>query len=88
MPHHSAPLPTLEETLRRAHAQFSLLSDVLDLQALGLERADHPLGSDASRAMAETCRLVREDVGRLLGQLPAAFLNWSGPTNARRRKSA
>ena len=37
-------------------ARFALLADVLELQALGFERADQPVGPEGSRALAETCR--------------------------------
>ena len=37
-------------------ARFALLADVLELQALGFERADQSVGPEGSRALAETCR--------------------------------
>ena len=52
-------------------ARFALLADVLELQALGFERADQPVGPEGSRALAETCRQAVGDLQRLLSALPA-----------------
>ena len=49
-----ASSPSVEEALRTAAARFALLADVLELQALGIERADQPVGPEGSRALAET----------------------------------
>lgn len=74
-----APLPfTLEETLRAAQARFASLSDVLDLQAIGIEQENHALEPDASRALPEACRLAREEIQGLLAHLPPNVPNWSG----------
>ena len=62
----SASSPTVEEALRSAVARFALLADVLELQALGFERADQPVGPEGSRALAETCRQAVGDLQRLL----------------------
>ena len=40
-------------------ARFALLADVLELQALGFERADQSVGPEGSRALAETRRSPR-----------------------------
>ena len=58
-------------------ARFALLADVLELQALGFERADQPVGPEGSRALAETCRQAVGDLQRLLSALPVDLLNWS-----------
>ena len=75
----SAPAssPTVEEALRSAAARFALLADVLELQALGIERADQPVGPEGARALAETCRQAVGDLQRLLTALPVDLLNWS-----------
>ena len=57
--------------------RFALLADVLELQALGIERADQPVGPEGSRALAETCRQAVWDLQRLLSALPVDLLNWS-----------
>ena len=57
-------------------ARFALLADVLELQALGFERADQSVGPEGSRA-AETCRQAVGDLQRLLSALPVDLLNWS-----------
>ena len=64
--------PTLEETLRWARARFALLSDMLELQAMGAEHADHPLDPDASRALAETgwVEAGDGDLERVLSRVP------------------
>ena len=62
--------PTVEEALRAAAARFALLADVLELQALGIERADQPVGPEGSRALAETCQQAVGDLERLLSALP------------------
>ena len=73
-----ASSPTVEEALRSAVARFALLADVLELQALGFERADQPVGPEGSRALAETCRQAVGDLlQRLLSALPVDLLNWS-----------
>ena len=72
-----ASSPTVEEALRSAVARFALLADVLELQALGSERADQPVGPEGSRALAETCRQAVWDLQRLLSALPVDLLNWS-----------
>ena len=72
-----ASSPTVEEALRSAAARFALLADVLELQALGIERADQPVGPEGSRALAETCRQAVGDLQRLLSALPGDLLNWS-----------
>ena len=69
--------PTVEEALRSAAARFALLADVLELQALGIERADQAVGQEGSRALAETCRQAVGDLQRLLSALPVDLLNWS-----------
>ena len=69
--------PTVEEALRVAAARFALLADVLELQALGIERTDQRVGSEGSRALAETCRQAVGDLQRLLTSLPVDLLNWS-----------
>ena len=61
-----ASSPSVEEALRAAAARFALLADVLELQALGFERADQPVGPEGSRALAETCRQAVGDLQRLL----------------------
>ena len=66
--------PTVEEALRSAEARFALLADVLELQALGIERADQPVGPEGSRALAETCRQAVGDLQRLLTSLPVDLL--------------
>ena len=85
MAHAAVPPPTLEEILRLARARFALLSDVLELHALGIERADHPIAPDASRALAETCRQATTDIQALLTCLPAEWLNWSDSARAEKR---
>ena len=77
MASHPASSPTVEEALRSAEARFALLADVLELQALGIERADYPVGREGSRALAETCRQAVGDLQSLLGALPVEVLNWS-----------
>ena len=72
-----ASSPTVEEALRSAAARFTLLTDVLELQALGIERADQPVGPEGSRALAETARQAVGDLQRLLSALPVDLLNWS-----------
>ena len=72
-----ASSPTVEEALRSAAARLSLLANVLELQALGIERADQPVGPEGSRALAETCRQAVGDLQRLLSALPVDLLNWS-----------
>ena len=72
-----ASSPSVEEALRSAAARFALLADVLELQALGIERADQPDGPEGSRALAETCRQAVGDLQRLLSALPVDLLNWS-----------
>ena len=71
-----APASILEERLRSAQSRFALLADVLELQALGIERADQPVGPDASRALADTCRQAAGDLHALLAALPVEVLNW------------
>ena len=82
----SAPAlsPTVEEALRSAEARFALLADVLELQALGIERADQPVGPEGSRALAETCRQAVGDLQRLLSALPVDLLNWSDAATRKR----
>ena len=70
-----ASSPTVEEALRSAVARFALLADVLELQALGFERADQSVGPEGSRALAETCRQAVGDLQRLLSALPVDLLN-------------
>ncbi len=72
-----APPPPVEEALRSAVARFALLVDVLELQALGIARADQSVGPEGSRALAETCRQAVGDRQRLLSTLPVDLLNWS-----------
>ena len=72
-----ASSPTVEEALRSAVGRFALLADVLELQALGFERADQAVGPEGSRALAETCRQAVGDLQRLLSALPVDLLNWS-----------
>ena len=72
-----ASSPTVEEALRSAAARFALLADVLELQALGFERADQSVGPEGSRALAETCRQAVGELQRLLSALPVDLLNWS-----------
>ena len=72
-----ASSPTVEEALRSAAARFALLADVLELQALGIERADQPVGPEGARALAETCRQAVGNLQRLLSALPVDLLNWS-----------
>ena len=69
--------PSVEEALRSDAARFALLADVLELQALGVERADQPVCPEGSRALAETCRQALGDLERLLRALPVELLNWS-----------
>ena len=57
-----ASSPSVEEALRAAAARFALLADVLELQALGIERADQPVGPEGSRALAETCQQAVGDL--------------------------
>ena len=66
-----ASSPTVEETLRSAAARFALLADVLELQALGIERADQPVGPEGSRALAETCRQAVGDLQRTPERSPS-----------------
>ena len=66
-----ASSPTVEEALRSAVARFALLADVLELQALGFERADQSVGPEGSRALAETCRQAVGDLQRLLRRSPS-----------------
>ena len=82
----SAPAssPTVEEALRSAEARFALLADVLELQALGIERADQPVCPEGSRALAETCRQAVGDLQRLLSALPVDLLNWSEAATRKR----
>ena len=73
-----ASSPPVEEALRSAVARFARLADVLELQALGFERADQAVGPEGSRALAaETCRQAVGDRQRLLSALPVDLLNWS-----------
>ena len=58
-------------------ARFARLADILELQALGIERADQPVGPEGSRALAVTCRQAVGDRQRLLSALPLDLLNWS-----------
>ena len=58
-------------------AQFARLADVLELQALGIARADQSVGPEGSRALAETCRQAVGGRQRLLSALPVDLLNWS-----------
>ena len=81
-----APAPILEERLRSAQSRFALLADVLELQALGIERADQPVGPEASRALAATCRQAAGDLHGLLGALPVEVLNWSETVAKKRRR--
>ena len=73
-----------EEALRSAEARFALLADVLELQALGIERADQPVCPEGSRALAETCRQAVGDLQRLLSALPVDLLNWSEAATRKR----
>ena len=84
MASHPASSPTVEEALRSAEARFALLADVLELQALGIERADQPVCLDGSRALAETCRQAVGDLQRLLSTLPVDLLNWSEAATRKR----
>ena len=79
-----ASSPTVEEALRSAAARFALLADVLELQALGIERADQPVGPKGSRALAETCRQAVGDLQRLLS---ASYPNIGPPRIWNRRMS-
>ena len=81
-----ASSPTVEEALRSAEARFALLTDVLELQALGIERADQPVCPEGSRALAETCRQAVGDLQRLLSALPVEVLNWSEAATKRSRR--
>ena len=53
------------------------MAEAPELQALGIERATQPVGSEGSRALAETCRQAVGDLQRLLSALPVDLLNWS-----------
>ncbi len=79
-----ASSPSVEEALRAAAARFALLADVLELQALGIERADQPVGPEGSRALAETCQQAVGDLERLLSALPVELLNWSDAATRKR----
>ena len=84
MASHPASSPSVEEALRSAEARFALLADVLELQALGIERVDQPVCPEGSRALAETCRQAVGDLQRLLSALPVDLLNWSEAATRKR----
>ena len=84
MASHPASSPSVEEALRSAEARFALLADVLELQALGIERADQPVCPEGSRALAETCRQAVGDLQSLLSALPVELLNWSEAATRKR----
>ena len=53
-----ASSPTVEEALRSAAARFALLADVLELQAIGIERATSPLARKALKRWGQYTIIV------------------------------